>query len=105
MERYLKTLIGEFEQKYKDISRLQSVYEARMKKTIERADFPTDKVAELPRNEPWEAIMALPFVADFVAPLEDSDSSSVNTNYDRDFVARLDRASSELREALRKERA
>ena len=107
MEKYLRTLIGEFEQEYKNISRLQSLYEARMKKAIEQANSAKSEDPELPKNEPWGAIAALPFVTDFVAPLDGSgaSSSSVDTNYRREFLAPLDEASSELRLALRKELA
>jgi hypothetical protein len=105
MEQYLKSLIGEFEKQYKDISRLQSVYEARMKKAVQQADSIAQKDPELPRNEPWEAIAALPFVSDFIALPDDAGASrpGVDTDYNRDFLAPLDGASSELRTALRKE--
>ena len=105
MARYLKTLIGEFEQEYKDTSRLQSVYEARMKKAVEQAASTADGDPELPKNRPWETIASLPRITDFISPPDQSGPSSarVDSGYKRDFLDPLDAASSELREALRRE--
>lgn len=107
MDEYLKLLIGEFEQKYKEISRMQSLYEARMKKAVELAASATGKKPELPKNEPWDAIAALPHVSDFIGPLDGSgtSSSSIRTNYNCSFLTPLDGASLELRAVLRSELA
>jgi hypothetical protein len=72
MEQYLSKLIEEFEEKYKPVSRMKSVYEARMKFAVEvkakrlqtsGADAAPDPSAgsgpaepPLPANEPWDAI-------------------------------------------------
>lgn len=100
MERYLDGLIREFEQKYKEISRSQSRYEARMKHAVDRSA--TAKAFKLPDNEPWNAITALPSVADFIAPLENPDRATAGAEslYARDFLNSLDKASSQLHAAL-----
>ena len=104
MELYLKGLIDEYEQHYKKISRSQSRYEARMKQALEKPASAPGPEAELPRNEPWELIAALPSVADFIAPLE-APPGTTQSKYRDCFVASLDTASARLRTALRDELA
>ena len=102
MEEYLTTLIDEFEEHYKRISRSQSLYEARMKKILEESAFSSDAEALLPKNRPWEAIAELPQVVDFILPLKDSTPLNPNpkSRYSRCFLEPLDLASQELRKAL-----
>ena len=99
MEQYLKRLIHEFEQHYKDISRSQSRYEAQMKQALEKPASAPDARTELPKNDPWDLIAALPSVADFIAPLEDA-SGAAASEYRTRFLTSLDDASSQLRTAL-----
>jgi hypothetical protein len=100
MEAYLSGLIGEFEQEYKDISRSQSLYEARMKSSVEAvarrtAAEPSGSVADapalLPANEPWDRIAHLPVVNDF---------PSAQGGYSTQFLDSLDAASQQLRNAI-----
>ena len=87
MEKYLSKLLEEFEEQYKPVSRMQSLYEARMKLAVQaaaqrlqpKAGAPTavaDPAADtgpadpaLPANEPWDAIANLPHVKRFIGPL------------------------------------
>jgi hypothetical protein len=107
MEQYLRALIDEFEQEYKEISRSQSLYEARMKRVLDGSVSAPDTAVELPQNEPWETIAKLKSVADFMAPLRkgDTDTQSAKSDYCCLFLLPLDAASSQLRAALRDELA
>lgn len=105
MERYLKTLIVEFEEKYKEISQLQSLYEVRIKHAFEKIASAPDAPVLPPANLPWESIAKLKAVADFIASAEQSDakSTSANGEYGRQFLVPLDNASAKLRKILRDE--
>ena len=112
MEKYLHSLTREFVAHYKDISRAQSVYEARMKAAL-------DSSADLPRNLPWEEILALKQIQDFLLPIADSATESETeenskalpsessdnsaSDYSEIFLDSLDRASEMLRQALEAE--
>lgn len=105
MAEYLKALIDEYEQKYKEISRSQNLYEFRMKSALERSASTPGFPATLPENEPWDAIAQLQSVADFMVPLEKChpDNPGTTSAYCRRFLLRLDEASKRLREILRDE--
>jgi hypothetical protein len=99
MEGYLHDLVGEFEQHYKDVSREQSVYEARMKSALAA---PNTQAQDLPANTPWMQIMALPRINDFLRRSRhgETPSDAGRSNYDSVFLTALDDASSALRNAL-----
>ena len=105
MESYLKTPIDEYEQEYKKISLLQSLYEFRVKQVLEKSVSAPDAAVFPPANKPWEAIECLKSVADFMVPVEKCGAMSARTTseYCRLFLAPLDEASEQLREILRKE--
>ena len=97
MEGYLPLLIEEFTDRYKDISRAQSVYEARMaslRRVIEQGPPGEKSVPEPPANEPWDRIAALEQVQDFLKP------AGASSGYRNQFLTPLDSASSALRIAL-----
>jgi uncharacterized protein YaaR (DUF327 family) len=118
MEKYLSKLIEEFEAQYKAVSRIQSVYEARMKLAVEAeaqrlqpkagapatgVDPPADAGPDdpaLPANEPWIAIANYPHVKDFIGPLKAGETKS---GYSEFFLDALDEASVLLRGALLEE--
>ena len=103
MEQYLKALIEEYEQNYKEISQSQSLYELRMKHALEKSVAAPDVVATLPKNAPWDAIAGLTYVKDFMAPVEkcDPNTSSSASKYSCLFLHPLDDASKRLRRILR----
>lgn len=105
MEAYLKLLINEFVQDYKDISREQSLYEARMKSALEDMKPPPADASKLPVNTPWNKIAALQQVSDFLNSAEDCQIPGVEgkSKYCLEFLRPLDAATSELRQALRAE--
>jgi hypothetical protein len=107
MEEYLKTLIDEYEQKYKDISQSQNLYEVRMKYALEKSVSTQDAEAKLPENTPWDEIARLESVADFMTPIENCNTNSPDScsNYCRCFLYPLDDASERLRKILRDELA
>jgi hypothetical protein len=94
MEQYLSTLTVEFEKHYKDVSRQQSVYEARMKSAVEAAARSNAAQLDLPKNEPWEEISNFDGIKDFIG---------AGGGYSALFVKRLDSASELLRNAIRAE--
>lgn len=112
MERYLHSLTSEFVEHYKDISLAQSVYEAKLKAAL-------DSSADLPGNSPWEEIVALEQIQDFLLPVKDSatggeteenlkafkseSSDNKASNYSKVFLCSLDRASEMLRQDLEAE--
>lgn len=102
MERYLGALVDEFEQHYKDVSREQSVYEARMKSTLAGA---TPKAQDLPPNTPWLRLVSLPRINDFVRRSAHDGSSArrEQSDYEQHFLNGLDQASAALRQALAEE--
>ena len=107
MEVYVHLLTKEFEQCYKTISRLQSVYEARMKRALDNLS-PSDSVPpQLPANSPWSELSELSQLKDFLRPLGDCKDESARgvSEYCRSFLLPLDRASDTLRDALGSELA
>jgi hypothetical protein len=93
MEEYLGRLVDEFEQKYKGISREQSIYEAKMK-TATTSD-------SLPDDTPWKRIRELQRMRDFLPPMgEQATPAQVESDYKREFLDPLDRATEQLRNAL-----
>lgn len=102
MEAYVHKLTAEFEQHYKNISRAQSVYEARMKRVLESA--PNDSIeAQLPANSPWSELSELSQLKDFLQQFDDCKDESGASEYCRSFLRPLDRASDKLRKALESE--
>jgi hypothetical protein len=101
MQAYLRGLINEFEQNYKEISRAQSLYEARMKKALEQVSVSEAKGPELPGNAPWDSIAALERVSDFLKSVDDCQASGgAKSDYCLQFLRPLDSVSGELRDAL-----
>ena len=99
MEGYLGRLVNEFEEKHKDISRVQSVYEARMKKALDAA--PAAGEVALPDNTPWNMIKALERASDLLVSVDNCDEKAVGASeYCRQFLLPLDEASGLLRKAL-----
>lgn len=108
MIRYMGELTREYESSYKRISRMQSVYEAAMKRAVETAatqlfdparhqgavDGRQFSDTDLPRNIPWDELENLPVLAGFLGPIEP------HSPYQRHFVDPLDSASHELRVGL-----
>lgn len=101
MAEYLGSLTGEFEGGYKSLSRAQSVYEAKMDGAKER--LKKGEAVELPANTPWDALVRLPVLADFILPTSDEKEAgdgSRSTTYGLGFLSSLDDASERLRDAL-----
>lgn len=112
MEKYLHSLTREFVEHYKAISRAQSLYEVKLKAAL-------DSSADLPGNLPWQGIVALEQIQDFLLPVKDSTdedeteasskalqtegSDNKASNYSKIFLDSLDRASEILRQALEAE--
>jgi hypothetical protein len=94
MEGYLSRLVEEFQNNYKETSRAQSVYEARMKKALDQLPLSDVGNAPLPVNTPWEMVRELEQVHDLLQAVPGS------SGYSREFVDPLDKASEELRKAL-----
>lgn len=107
MEAYLHRLTGEFEKEYKEISRSQSVYEALMKKALEDPTSAQQASAALPANFPWDTLLKLPELSDFLRPVHDCKEAagSATSAYCQKFLLPLDRASESLRKALETELA
>jgi cell division septum initiation protein DivIVA len=87
MEQYLTGLTNEFSSEYKEISDLQVVHEARVKKDLEEVSVST----KLPDNRPWAKIQQLDRLSDFLT----------SGDFAKQFVGSLDDASRWLREELR----
>jgi hypothetical protein len=102
MATYLRALTDEFEQHYKELSRAQSVYEAKMKRMAEGAT--AGKPIPLPENTPWTDLSNLPKLRDFIAPFERNGDEPKEreyiSEYGRCFIRQLDYASAGLRDAL-----
>jgi hypothetical protein len=94
MEGYLKLLVEEFQAKYKEISRTQDVYEARMKKALDQVSLSEASGSPLPTNTPWNSVKELGQVRDLLEAVPGK------SGYSREFLAPLDAASEELRKAL-----
>lgn len=107
MEGYLHLLTGEFEKEYKEISRSQSVYEALMEKALDDPTSAEQALAALPGNFPWDALLKLEQLKDFLRPVDDCDEATASgaSAYCRLFLLPLDRASDSLRQALETELA
>lgn len=107
METYVHLLTAEFEQHYKNISRSQSVYEARMKRALESLPSSDSGAAQLPANSPWNELSQLSQLTDFLRHLDASqdETASGASEYRRSFLLPLDRASDTLRRALDSELA
>jgi hypothetical protein len=88
--------------KYKEISRSQSIYEARMARALDKATVPTTGDVQLPENTPWAAITALPILSDFLRP-PGNRKGCYTTDYGLLFLASLDDATQQLRTALNSE--
>jgi hypothetical protein len=102
MTQYLNSLTEEFELHFKALSRQQSVYEAEMKLALARITD-THSSPTLPPNTPWERLVRLSVLADFIAPAEDTTDTGARVHlsiYGRSFLANLDEASRQLRDAL-----
>lgn len=118
MEGYLASLIEEFEDKYKDVSRAQSIYEAKLKAALDRAPQTGAQEAQapppsgapgtpafaevLPDNNPWKIIANLPSLRGFITRVNNSAECRPQTAriYSEEFIAPLDLASELLRSAL-----
>ena len=94
MRDYLGVLIAEFEDNYKDVSRLQRLHEARMTAAVERAAKTDASQAVLPDNEPWEIIKNFSGMQDFIGD---------EKGYHASFLNPLDEASKLLRDSIRAE--
>jgi len=94
MRSYLDVIVKEFEDSYKKISCLQSVYEADMKAALE-SERAAGQTVELPENHPWVKIQELPSVKNWVFPNERAEP-----NLESDFINPLNLASGELRHQL-----
>jgi hypothetical protein len=110
MEAYVHLLTAEFEEYYKNISRSQSVYEARMKQALEHLALEESGATQLPANDPWIELTKLSQLKDFLRKLDDcgketASSASSASQYCRAFLLPLDRASDALRKALDSELA
>ena len=65
IDGYLRVLLEEYEQEYEAVSLKQSIFEAQLKRVLERP--PQDcSVDALPRNVPWGDLERLPRLADFL---------------------------------------
>lgn len=104
MEEYMGLLLKEYEDKYKDVSLAQSIFEAQMKRAVDGGESngkpPVISVEALPENQPWKALEKLDQLRDFLwlSPTEHLDESA--SNYVQSFLEPLDRASEQLRSAL-----
>ena len=94
MERYLKLLVDEFQINYKEISRTQSVYEARMKKALDQMPVSEASNPPLPANTPWDKVRELGKVHELLEAVPGENG------YSGEFLAPLDAASWKLRKAL-----
>ena len=109
MEAYLNSLTNEFIENYKNISRLQSIYEAQIKEAVAQKDA---TLTSLPENTPWQELERLPRLTDFLKPLEEEHNANKaiggslskkpfkKSGYSLIFLDQLDRASNRLRKAL-----
>jgi hypothetical protein len=109
MLSYLSSLTSEFIEHYKDISRSQSIYEAKMKKAVAQKGV---NLSSLPKNTPWRDLRTLPQLTDFLKPVKDEQHSKDPvagslrkeppelSRYAVEFVGQLDSASEELRQTL-----
>jgi hypothetical protein len=99
METYLHSLTAEFVEHYKDISRSQNVYEARMKHALEKV--PDEGDATLPGNSPWSELAELPQLEDFLRPVDGLEKATAAraSKYTQSFLRPLDFASDNLRKA------
>ena len=109
MESYLNSLTDEFIEHYKNISRSQSIYEAKMKEAVTQKDA---TLTTLPENTPWRDLEGLPRLTDFLQPLEDgqytreliggslTEGRPQESGYSLQFLGQLDVASTRLRKAL-----
>ncbi|MCM3872356.1 MAG: hypothetical protein ND895_16865 [Pyrinomonadaceae bacterium] len=106
MEKYVHSLTAEFVSQYKDISRSQSVYEARMKHALDNLPAGNTKLT-LPENSPWAELAELTQLKDFLLPVNDAKGAEVGhpSSYSKQFLDPLDRASDTLRKALESELA
>ncbi|HWZ99536.1 MAG TPA: hypothetical protein VN025_17395 [Candidatus Dormibacteraeota bacterium] len=95
MRSYLDVIVKEFEANYRDISRMQNLYEAKMKAALEKLKDSSQPALELPQNIPWEAIEKLPSIANWLTR-----DTQNKPDFERDFIAPLDAASGELRRQL-----
>ena len=97
MDEYLRRLLSEYEEQYKEVSLSQSIFEAQMKKVLESPSADCSPAA-LPRNIPWEQIEALDQMRDFLTPA--SADGKIASWYAESFLRPLDAASESLRAAL-----
>ena len=97
MENYLSQLLREYEEQYKDVSLMQSIFEAQMKKALDPPPA-SDAIGGLPQNVPWQRISSLPQLKDFLAVVDRAGTPA--SRYRKEFLDSLDRASEILRAAL-----
>ena len=95
MENYLRELLGEYEDKYKEISLSQNVFEAKMKHALESSRLETCSAENLPPNEPWRKLETLKRLRDFLLPLTTDQclSEEKASQYEQQFLQALDAAS------------
>jgi len=104
MADYLRALLQEFEDEYKAISILQSVFEAKLKRALEPTPPREPSPEALPPNEPWEALVRLRRLTEFLKPVaRDASDKTPATEYETQFLTPLDDASAVLREALQRQ--
>jgi uncharacterized protein YeeX (DUF496 family) len=100
MATYLETLIDDFQRKNKELSETQRKYEATIKAYVEKTEKDSSLALKSPDNEPWAKICELESMKDFLKP--EKSGATEGTNYQKQFLSQLDKASKLLREQLRR---
>jgi len=98
METYLKSLTGEFRDKYKPIADRQRIYEAQFKRLLDEHRGEDWSAIEPPPNRAWSEIEDLPTLREF----RGLEAPGRSGHYARDFVLALDLASWILRRELKR---
>jgi hypothetical protein len=93
MDGYLTWLLGDYEDRFKEISRQQRVYESQMAAALGAIEKEPAREPDLPENKPWRSLSELESIEDL---LDRGDG----TRYEREFVSQLDEASRILRRHL-----
>jgi hypothetical protein len=99
MEAYIRRLIDDFQDHYKELSATQSKYEAKIKAYVEKAEKDPLQAGQPPDNKPWEKIKELDSIKDL---LNLDEKGMKETNYYKQFVSQLDHASDLLTKQLRR---
>jgi hypothetical protein len=87
MENYLRGLLGEYEDKYREMSLVQNAFEAKMKQALEGPKLVTCSVNDLPTNEPWQKLWNLEHLHDFLLPVDiDHVKGEKASQYDQRFL-------------------